>query len=163
VKLIGPDGESLRFRYWQMMKLTDHFTLEELTLSQTAERHGISNAPDDEALANLRELALLLEDIRHMVKVPVIVSSGYRSPEVNSLVGGAPNSAHLYGRAADIIAPPFTPYDLAERIAVSSLQFDKLILEFGRWIHIQIADNPRRLVLSAVHVDGQTEYVTGLV
>ena len=156
-----PNGESLRNRY-EELKLTQHFTLEELTLSQTAERHGLSNAPNDEALANLMELALLLEDVRYMVRVPVFVSSGYRSPEVNKRVGGAKNSAHLYGRAADIIAPPFTPYDLAERIAVSTLDFDKVILEFGRWVHIQISNNPRRLVLSAIHNGAETEYVTGL-
>ena len=146
------------------MKLTEHFSLEELTFSQTATRHGIDNTPSDEVLANLRGLANFLEEIRRIVGRPIIVTSGYRSPELNAVVGGAKHSAHIEGRAADIISPSFGSIpDLAERIAIQDLEFDQIILEFGRWVHVAVSESPRRQILTAIRGDNGTEYKTGLV
>ena len=146
------------------MKLSPHFTLEELTLSQTATRMGIDNIPDDEQLANLRQLAQLLEQVRSAIGTPIYISSGFRCRVLNSMVRGSSTSAHMDGRAADITAPGFgTPHNLAERIAITELPFDQVILEFDKWVHISISDNPRQMVLTATRSDtGKTHYRTGL-
>jgi hypothetical protein len=79
------------------------------------------------------------------------VTSGYRSKEVNRLVGGAPNSAHQFGLAADIICPKFgTAYDLCKAIA-ARIDFDTVIHEYTSWCHFQIADEgmaPRKRLLT---------------
>lgn len=144
------------------MNLTPHFTLEELTFSQTAARLGINNEPQDEALRNLHGLAALLEDVRSLAGHPIIITSGYRCPELNGRIGGAPLSSHIEGRAADIVCPPCTPKELAELIVSKDLAFDQLILEFDRWVHISVAINPRREILTALRGDSGTQYKVGL-
>ena len=134
------------------MRLSQHFTLDEFTLSQTAVRSGIDNSPPPDVLENLRALAAFLEDVRENFQSPLLISSGYRSPAVNEAVGGAKNSAHLSGLAADFTIPSYgPPLAVAKSIAKSDLQFDQLIHEFGRWVHVAIAPpgkTPRREVLS---------------
>lgn len=83
-------------------RLTKHFTLEEFTQSKTSERLGIENNPNKSAIRNLKKTARQLEKIRNFVEEPIIITSGFRSPKLNEAVGGAKNSYHLYGRAADI-------------------------------------------------------------
>jgi len=126
------------------MYLTPNFSLAELTRSETAERLGIDNTPTPEARANLMRTAQMLERIRQHLSaiagrsIPVLVSSGYRGPALNARIGGAANSDHMQGLAADWIAPRFgTPFDVAQALAphVSSLGIGQLIHEFGRWIH----------------------------
>lgn len=134
------------------MKLSDHFTLAEMTASQVAARQGIDNTPGPEALANLHRLAVVLERIRARLERPVIVLSGYRSPDLNRAVGGARRSAHLTGSAADIICPAFgKPMDVFESIRASGVVYDQLIAEYpGRpdgWVHIAIADHARHQAL----------------
>lgn len=146
------------------MKLTEHFTLEELTFSQTATRKGIDNRPDHEDMQNLRGLANFLEVVREKVGKPVLITSGYRCPELNRWVGGSRTSAHMDGRAADIVAPGFgTPADIAELIAALDLEFDQVILEYGDWVHVSVADSPRHQVLTAVHGPAGTTYEPGIV
>lgn len=85
------------------MKLSDHFTLEELIASDTAKAKGIDNTPTDEVIANLSVLVVnVLEPLRQYFQVPIFVSSGYRSPKLNKAVGGSSTSHHLTGCAADI-------------------------------------------------------------
>jgi zinc D-Ala-D-Ala carboxypeptidase len=149
-------------------RLSPHFTLAELTVSQTAERAGLRNVPVGTALANLERLALFLEQVRALLfNAPILVSSGYRSPQVNRRVGGAPTSAHTKGLAADFIAPRYgRPKAIAEAIRDSALPFDQLIHE-GTWVHLAIApagQAPRRSVLTAVFHRGQpTQYLQGIV
>ena len=150
------------------MRLSRNFTLDELILSQTATRIGIDNTPSAEVIANLQRLCQeVLQPLRDLVGVPVIVTSGYRSPELNRAIGGAPNSAHMQGRAADIVVPSFgTPRDVIERMAAAELPYDKAILEFGRWTHVQIplgTASPRRLIYTALRQDGHVSYLPGLV
>lgn len=145
------------------MNLTDHFTLEELVASQLAARRRLDNRPGPAELANLRRVAALLEQIRALVGGPLTVSSGYRSPAVNAAVGGARNSAHLQGLAADITAPGIAPKALAALIRDSEIQFDQLIYE-GTWVHVGLsADSPRRQVLTATFAPGGVVYSQGLV
>lgn len=126
-------------------KLTEHFTLEEMVLSQTAARLGIDNTPTPEILKNLRVTAAKLEEIRTLLRAPILVSSGYRAPAVNAAVGGSKNSAHMLGLAADFTAPGFgTVLQLARKIAASGIVYDQLIYEFGTWVHIGLSVGPPR-------------------
>lgn len=128
------------------MNLTPHFTLEELTATQ---HRGIDNTPQTLTLIDaLRRTALLLEQVRTRLGVPIIVSSGYRCPELNAAVGGQKASQHLLGQAADFIAPAFgAPTAVASALRDAGLDYDQLILEFGRWIHISWSDKPRHQAL----------------
>ena len=125
------------------MQLTPHFTLAELTHSTTAKRLGLDNTPTDKVIQNLEATAVMLECIRaHLGGVPVIVTSGYRSPAVNSAVGGVTSSDHRTGSAADILAPRFgTPYDIAKALAppIDDRGIGQLIYEVAgqsRWVHV---------------------------
>lgn len=128
------------------MNLSPHFTLAELVATQHRE---IDNDPPLEVVAALKRTALLLEAVRTRLGVPVIVSSGYRCPALNAAVGGQPNSQHLTGQAADFIAPAFgDPTTVASALRdCADVAYDQIILEFGRWVHISWADQPRRQAL----------------
>jgi len=144
------------------MNLTEHFTLEELVASQTAARRRLDNRPGPEVLANLKRVAVLLEQVRALVDRSITVSSGYRSPVVNGAVGGSKNSAHVLGLAADINASGVSPKDLAKKIRDSDIQFDQLIYE-GTWVHIGLsAGAPRREVLTATFAPGGVVYSRGI-
>ena len=146
-----------------MPKLTDHFSLEEMTFSETAVRHGLDNKPDGAVRHNLMELCEnMLEPIRDLVGGPITVTSGYRSPTLNSIIGGAPESQHKIGEAADINCPLINPQALFQRIRQSDLPFDQLIDEFGAWVHVSYRrpGRNRRQVLRARKVNGVTTYET---
>jgi len=134
-----------------MNQLTPHFTLAELTASATAVQRGIDNTTTPTVLVNLQRLAETLERVRALGGKAIIVSSAYRSPAVNAAVGGVGNSAHQTGLAADINRSGSTPYDFGMDIIKSDIQFDQLIHEFGRWVHIGLAEDgkkPRRQLLT---------------
>lgn len=147
-----------------MTDLTPHFSLEELTQTGT----GLQNDPPVEVAGNMLRLANLLEEVRKLLgDYPILVNSGYRSERVNRAVGGARNSAHTEGRAADIV--PFAPlgvHGAFEAIRRSFLAWDKLILEnrVGTntyWIHIQVprtGERPRREAYIAQVTDTGTAY-----
>lgn len=128
-----------------MTQLTPHFSLGEMTESAWAIRHKVDNTPTQEAEDNLLRLCVdLLEPIRVRLGRPIIVNSGYRSPRVNRGVGGAVDSAHLTGRAADITTVGMKPKELIRWIRNAGFVPDKAIIEFpqsanGGWVHIQIA------------------------
>ena len=145
------------------MKLSPHFSLAELVSSQVATRKGIDNAPAPTIVANLTRLAALLEQVRALVGAPIAISSGYRSPALNKAVGGAANSAHVLGLAADISTAKLAPKALALLIRQSGLDFDQLIYE-GTWVHIGLSTGtPRRQVLTAKFAGGGVSYVAGIV
>jgi zinc D-Ala-D-Ala carboxypeptidase len=142
-------------------KLTDHFSLEEMTFSETASRHDLDNKPDAASRQNLLELCEnMLEPIRELVGGSITVTSGYRSPALNSIIGGAPGSQHKTGEAADINCPLLNPQALFQRIRQSNLPFDQLIDEFGAWVHVshRKPGRNRRDVLRARKVYGETIY-----
>ena len=145
------------------MNLSPHFSLVELVSSQVATRKGIDNAPAPAIVANLTRLAALLEQVRALVGAPIAISSGYRSPALNKAVGGAANSAHVLGLAADISTAKLTPKALTLLIRHSDIAFDQLIYE-GTWVHIGLsAGAPRRQVLTAKFAGGGVSYVAGIV
>lgn len=144
------------------MNLSAHFSLEELVASQVATRQGISNAPPGKVIANLHRVADALEKVRQLVLAPIYVSSGYRSPALNQAVGGASNSAHVLGLAADFTAAGWTPRALALKIAESDIEFDQLIYE-GTWVHLGLSEaSARRQLLTAVFKGGRASYQTGI-
>lgn len=136
------------------MMLSPHFSLDELTVSQTAARHvpPIDNAPPAKVVAALTNVAVGLEGVRIALGAPIIINSGYRSPELNKAVGGAKNSQHLAGEAVDFICPGFgTPHQIVARLIKSGINFDQLIVEFGAWVHVSFTKSPRRQVLVIDH------------
>lgn len=120
------------------MKLTEHFTLDELTRSEIGERLGIDNTPNADVQANLVRLARMLEEVRIVVGRPVMINSAYRCEEINRLIGSKPTSQHVIGCAADIRVPGLTPNDVVKLIQKSRISFDQLIREFDSWVHISI-------------------------
>ncbi len=121
-------------------QLSWHFTLEDLTRSETASRKGIDNTPPEPVLANLKYLAEgCLEHIYQMVE-PFWVTSVYRCPELNAAVGSKPGSAHTKGLAADIYSKIRPQLEFAQIIATRGFEFDQLIYEFGGWVHIAMPE-----------------------
>jgi hypothetical protein len=123
--------------------LSEHFTLAEFTYSQTASRAGIDNTPTKEAYGNLQALAEVMEAVRSICDdFPVIITSGYRNAQVNALVGGSTNSAHISGLACDFIVPSYgTPLDVCHTLEphLDTLGVDQLIHEYDDWVHLAIA------------------------
>ena len=133
------------------MNLSENFTLEEMTASETAARHGIDNTPDNDVLMNLRRLALFLEEVRKVVGMPLRINSAYRSPEANKLVGGKATSQHCKGVAADLKVKGMTPDQVVRAIIAAKLPYDQVIREFDSWTHVSIPntkdEKPRKMAL----------------
>ena len=134
------------------MKLSEHFSLSEYTVSETASRKGIDNEPPPELLGNLKRMAGVMEEVRLILgKHPITVTSGYRCAELNTAIGSGSHSAHILGLATDFICPGFgSPHDicLALEPHVERLGIDQLIFEFRRWVHIGLRDGPRYQVFT---------------
>ena len=131
------------------MQLSEHFTLDELIRSDTANRRGINNYPSDEIIEYLRETANLLEDVRLLLKRPINVTSGYRCPDLNVAIGGSRTSSHMNGMAADFTCPSYgSPFSICQAIIKDGMVFDQLIHEFNSWVHISWSPNPRQQVLT---------------
>ena len=121
------------------MKLSEHFTLEEMTASEAASRHGWDNTPNADHTANLMRLAAFLERVRIVLgNKPISITSGYRCKLVNDSVGSKDTSQHRYGCAADIRVVGMTPRQVCEAIIKSKLEYDQVILEFNSWTHVSI-------------------------
>lgn len=138
--------------------MTPHFSLEELTLSETAEKLGIINSVMPNHKPALMATALCMEQVRALLGCPIDITSGYRNPAVNSAVGGVPNSAHAVGYACDFHARWMDDLLAAKLIRDSKLVFDQLILEQGRCVHIAFGPELRRQVLRQPGGPGSTVY-----
>ena len=111
-----------------MEKITENFTLEEFTRSETAERMGIQNVPGNrEKLALVNLCAKLLQPLRDIYGKPIRINSGYRCPELNKAVGGVETSQHRKGEAADLSIDG-KARELLELIEENHLPFDQAIL-----------------------------------
>lgn len=143
-----------------------HFWLSEFIRSFEAVRHGLDNTPKATELANLRNvLAPGMERVRGSLGVPVLILSGYRSPDVNAAVRGSATSQHMQGLAADFVAPAFgSARTIARHLMERSgeIRFDQLIYE-GSWVHVSFAAGKLRSeVLTAHFMGGQVTYSQGL-
>ena len=146
------------------MSLTDHFSISELSHSATAERMGIDNTPPESMTTPLFVLAVGLEQVRKLLgDHPLHIDSGYRCQALNAAIGGASNSAHMQGYAADFTCAEYgMPFEIAYAIVASDIQFDQLIQE-GTWVHISFAPAMRRDVLTAHRTPrNTTTYTKGL-
>ncbi len=124
------------------MKISEHFTLEELSFSEAAARLGLDNTPIPIVITHLGLVATVMERIRTLLgDRPIIVHSGYRSAAVNHAVGGVTTSAHCRGLACDFVCSAFgTPAEVALAILKSDIEYDQLILEYG-WVHVGLAQD----------------------
>lgn len=130
------------------MNLSPHFTLEELTHTEIRQ---FDNTPNSDQIVNLARLADFLEQVRDILGKPILVNSAFRSPLVNKTIGGTPSSQHMNGCAADIRVPPLLPDEVMQKVIESKINYDQLIREFDRWVHISIpnvlGDTPRKQAL----------------
>lgn len=132
-----------------MTKLTEHFTLEELTHTDHRE---FDNTPNAEETANLERLALFLEQVKETLGgKPIMVNSAFRCKQVNDAVGSKDTSQHRIGCAADIRVPGMTPDEVVKAVIAAHLPYDQVIREFDRWTHISVPNTkdmtPRRQAL----------------
>jgi len=151
------------------MKISEHLDLVEVTRSETAKRKGISNMPTAEHLENFKKLAEhIFEPIRSHFNVPIHISSGYRSKELNTAIGGALTSQHCSGEAIDIdmdgSANGVTNKMVFDYIK-DNLDFDQLIWEYGNtencdWCHVsyEASGKQRKQILRATKSSGKTHY-----
>ncbi len=125
-------------------KLTEHFFLDEFLVSDTADNLGIPNTPTPAHMANIEQfLAPGLEQARAILSGrAIVITSAYRNPKINKIVGGTPTSAHPKGYAADIRVAGLTHFAVARLLAASALKFDQLILEISRNI-VHLSFDPR--------------------
>ena len=129
-----------------MTKLTEHFTLEELTVTDHRE---FDNTPNEAEIANLERLALFLEEVRDVLgKKAITVNSAFRCKQVNDAVGSKDTSQHRIGCAADIRVAGMTPDEVVKAVIASGIGYDQIIREFDRWTHISVPSvaggSPRR-------------------
>lgn len=125
------------------MKLSQHFSLSEMTKSQTAERKGIDNTPGEKEIEALKSLCVnVLEKIRAHYGKPVTVNSGFRCKKLNTAIGASKSSQHMLGQAADIEIAGVSNLELARWVS-ANIEFDQLILEFHNvnvpdsgWVHV---------------------------
>ena len=148
------------------MRLSENFSLNELTKSQTAERKGIDNTPSVEHQESLKSLCThVLQPVRDHFSQVVSVSSGYRSVELCVAIGSGTNSQHAKGEAADFEIFGVSNKELADWIN-QNLDYDQLILEYWKesdpnsgWVHCSHkAEGNRKQYLRAYKSEGDTKY-----
>jgi zinc D-Ala-D-Ala carboxypeptidase len=151
------------------MKLSEHLSLAEVIRSETAKRHGISNMPTEEHIANFKLLAEnVFEKVRNHFRCPIHISSGYRSKELNACTPGASKTSdHCFGRALDLDqqghSHGITNKEVFDYIK-DNLNFKQLIWEGGTeqepdWVHVSYDEsNLKKEVLRATKVNGKMTY-----
>jgi hypothetical protein len=139
----------------------EHFALAEFLASDTADSIGESNTPTWAVVDNLKRLGETMERVRAILdNEPVTILSGYRSPPVNEAVGGAANSAHLYGLACDFVCPDYgTPLDICQDLEpyLDVLGIDQLIWEFEDWVHLGLSEGAPRNQCLTIDEQGTRE------
>ena len=136
------------------MNLSEHFSLDEATYSETAIRMNIDNQPDERQLANMKSAAQQLEAVRNVTGA-LRVNSWLRLPDVNVAVGGSKVSSHMDGWAIDCSSSAHTPYALCQLVIKAGIKFDQMIHEYGRWMHISFAPEMRQQVLTIYKPEGK--------
>ena len=140
------------------MKLTEHFTLEELTHSDYAIAHDIANDANEVVQQNLMKLCvLILEPLRMAIGSPIVINSGYRNKQVNAGVGGVPTSHHLLGLAADIHFSCQAQLQQMLAVLKQNKHLDLALVErsnSSQWLHIQLplTNHPPRHRITSVYV-----------
>ena len=150
-----------------MKSIITHISYKEGTHSNTAIRRNIDNIPNDYQLANMNAIALnIFEPLREWAGGPIKINSFFRSPDLNTAIGGSSKSQHCEGRAIDI-DDTFGHKTNAEmyNYIKENLNFDQLIWEFGNdtnpdWVHVSYVsdDQNRNRCLKAERVNGKAVY-----
>ena len=150
-----------------MKNISNHISYKEGTHSNTATRRNIDNIPNDYQLANMTAVALnIFEPLREWVGGPIKINSFFRSPDLNTAIGGSSKSQHCEGRAIDI-DDTFGHKTNAEmyNYIKENLNFDQLIWEFGNdtnpdWVHVSYVSDEqnRNRCLKAERVNGKAVY-----
>lgn len=128
------------------MKLTPHFTLEEMTSTTLP---ALQTKPSVETIVHLCYLcAVILEPLRAAIGKPLKINSGYRGRELNKAVGGVWNSFHLTGRAADIHCNTLADARLILAVLKENPFVDLAMVErkTSVWVHVQWSENPRHII-----------------
>jgi hypothetical protein len=152
-----------------MNRISKHVAYSEITQSYTAKRNGIENIPNEDQLSRIKDLAEnIFEPIREHFNVPIYISSCFRSPELNILIGGATHSQHMAnnGAAMDLDADRYgniTNCDIFTYIK-DSLNYDQCIWEFGTdenpdWVHVSYNEGKNRKQLLRAYKDEQNKTV----
>jgi len=149
------------------MKISDHISMKEALRSNTAQRLGIDNMPDNDTLVTMQITAQhIFEPLRNHFNEPIYISSFYRSPELNKAIGGSAKSQHCKGEAIDIddVYSKASNADFFNYIK-NKLEFDQLIWEFGddenpAWVHVSYSLGKNRMrILKAIKENGKTKYI----
>jgi hypothetical protein len=149
------------------MQISKHLSLAEVSRSETAKRKGINNTPSGEHLENFKKLAEnIFEPIREHFGVPIHISSGYRSKELNAAIGGSATSDHCVGSAIDIDQENSSiTNNQVFNFIKDNLKFKQLIAEFPvngqlSWVHVAYNENNlKNQILVAKKVNGKTVYI----
>ena len=136
------------------MNLSEHFSLDEATYSETAIRMHINNQPDERQLENMKSAAQQLEAVRNVTGA-LRVNSWLRLPDVNVAVGGSKVSSHMDGWAIDCSSTAHTPYELCQIVLKNNIKFDQCIHEFGKWMHLSFAPEMRQQSLTIYKPEGK--------
>lgn len=154
-----------------MSNFSPNWPLSRLVASDTAKRKGIDNTPPDELMENLARLSRTMHRIEEALvkahpKAKIWIESGYRCPALNKAVGGSKTSSHMNGCAADIKVSGISVLQLALLVQSVVTDFDQIIWEFGRWVHLGVksAERPprRQLLTASKNSRGRTVYSLGL-
>jgi hypothetical protein len=146
--------------------MSDHFTIKELTYSDTAIRLGIDNSPTDQVLINLQNVVqFILEPVRNHFNKPITITSGYRSPELCKAIGSSATSQHTFGQAVDFEILGIANKEVSDWI-VNHLDYDQCILEFWKpeepnsgWVHCSYKPSGnRKMYLRAYKSNNRTVY-----
>lgn len=146
-----------------MTPISEHFTVEELTFSDVALRQGFDNTASPAVLAQLTRWATLIgEPVRALLGVPLRVNSGYRCQALNAYIGGATDSDHMYGCAADLLPLGLNLSIAFAKIQASAIPYQQLIFECNSWLHVSCVRDPsvapRRQCLLASGGPGNWSY-----
>ncbi len=122
-----------------------NFKISEFLKSDTAAKNNINNIPDFNSLDNILDLIInCMQPIRNLFNLPVIITSGFRCQKLNKIVGGSANSQHLVGCAADFKIKSLTPDKIIQKIKNSNIEYDQLINEYDKWVHISYRKDKNR-------------------
>lgn len=131
------------------MNLTPHFTIEELAGTSNAQYKKLNLLKAQEHMGKMYMLAGFAERVREIIGKPLIITSGYRCPELNKAIGGALTSQHIFCEAIDFVVKGLRPEDIFNRIVTSDLKYNQIIIERNKsgsqWVHISIGSYKQKL------------------
>ncbi len=131
------------------MNLTPHFTIEELAGTSVEKYKELNLLKAQEQIGKMYMLAGFAERVREIVGKPLIITSGYRCPELNKAIGGALTSQHIFCEAIDFVVKGLRPEDVFNRIVTSDLKYNQIIIERNskgsQWVHVSIGAYKQKL------------------